>query len=100
MKSRGIFFFIFCLVVLAGGLLLHSQDQKSVLPIGKPVQIKAPLGLPPVPIPPDNPLTAETIALGRRLYYDPILSSDGFLCVLPQSAVWICRSQARFRRCR
>lgn len=46
------------------------------MPIGKPVQIKAPLGLPPVPIPLDNPPTAETIALGRRLYYDPILSAD------------------------
>jgi len=29
-----------------------------------------------VPIPADNPPTAETIALGRRLYYDPILSVD------------------------
>jgi cytochrome c peroxidase len=42
---------------------------------GKTVEIKAPLGLPPVPIPPDNPPTAETIALGRRLYYDAQLSS-------------------------
>ncbi len=49
----------------------------SVIPIGKPVAIKAPLGLPPVPIPADNPPTAETIALGRMLYYDPILSADG-----------------------
>jgi cytochrome c peroxidase len=40
------------------------------------VKIKTPLGLPPVPIPADNPPTAETIALGRRLYYDPILSVD------------------------
>jgi cytochrome c peroxidase len=47
------------------------------MPIGKPVKIKAPLGLPPVPIPPDNPPTEETIALGRRLYYDPGLSVDG-----------------------
>jgi cytochrome c peroxidase len=77
MKSRGVCFFIFCLIILAGGVLLHSQDQKTVLPIGRAVRIKAPLGLPPVPIPPDNPPTAETIALGRRLYYDPILSSDG-----------------------
>jgi cytochrome c peroxidase len=45
-------------------------------PIGKVVEIKAPLGLPPVPIPADNPPTAETIALGRRLYYDTILSMD------------------------
>src|SRR6267143_1831468 len=49
----------------------------GIVPIGKPVKIKAPLGLPPVPIPPDNPPTEETIALGRRLYYDPGLSVDG-----------------------
>jgi cytochrome c peroxidase len=45
-------------------------------PIGAVVEIKAPLGLPPVPIPADNPPTAETIALGRRLYYDTALSAD------------------------
>ncbi|MBI4466004.1 MAG: c-type cytochrome [Acidobacteria bacterium] len=45
-------------------------------PIGQAVQLAAPLGLPPVPVPADNPLTADTIALGRRLYYDPILSVD------------------------
>jgi cytochrome c peroxidase len=46
------------------------------MPIGARVEIPAPLGLPPVPIPPDNPPTAETIALGRRLYYDTALSVD------------------------
>ena len=56
----------------------HPGDNRSVaaMPAGKPIQIKAPLGLPPVPIPADNPPTAETVALGRKLYYDPILSSD------------------------
>ena len=34
------------------------------------------MGLPPVLIPADNPPTAETISLGRRLYYDPMLSVD------------------------
>lgn len=29
-----------------------------------------------MPIPPDNPLTVEGIALGRKLFYDPILSND------------------------
>src|SRR3954470_6971654 len=38
---------------------------------------QGPLGLPPVPVPEDNPPTVETIALGRRLYYDPRLSADG-----------------------
>lgn len=53
-----------------------DNSTVAVMPAGKPIQIKAPLGLPPVPIPADNPPTAETIALGRKLYYDPILSSD------------------------
>lgn len=45
-------------------------------PIGKPISIVAPLGLPPVPIPADNPPTAETVGLGRRLFFDKILSRD------------------------
>ena len=45
-------------------------------PIGTVVEIASPLGLPEVPVPKDNPPTAETIALGRRLYYDPALSVD------------------------
>ena len=45
-------------------------------PIGAPVTIQAPLGLPPVPVPADNPPKADTIALGRRLYYDTALSVD------------------------
>ena len=35
-----------------------------------------PLGLPPVPIPSDNPLTSEKVALGRRLFFDRRLSSN------------------------
>ena len=52
-----------------------TQGARSS-PIGTPVEIEAPLGLPPVLIPADNPPTAETISLGRRLYYDPMLSVD------------------------
>jgi len=71
LKSVGILMAVICSV-----FLLEGQEKRSstIMPLGKPVQIKAPLGLPPVPIPTDNPPTAETIALGRRLYYDPILS--------------------------
>ncbi|HUQ91465.1 MAG TPA: cytochrome c peroxidase [Bryobacteraceae bacterium] len=43
------------------------------------MKIDVPLGLPPLPIPSDNPPTAATIALGRRLFYDPRLSADGTL---------------------
>lgn len=31
---------------------------------------------PPIPVPKDNPTTAAKIALGRQLFYDPILSGD------------------------
>ena len=46
------------------------------IPIGQTVSIDVPLGLPAVPIPADNPPTVETIALGRKLYYDKALSID------------------------
>ena len=65
-------------VVLAGFLVLcvGCRTPGNDKPIGEVVDIKAPLGLPPVPIPPDNPPTAETIALGRKLFYDTRLSKD------------------------
>lgn len=37
---------------------------------------KVPLGLKPVPVPTDNPLTPEKIELGKQLYFDPRLSLD------------------------
>lgn len=36
-----------------------------------------PLGLPPVPVPSDNPSSAPTAALGERLFFETGLSSDG-----------------------
>ena len=41
--------------------------------------ITPPLGLPPVPIPADNPPTADAIALGKLLFYDPSLSNHNTL---------------------
>jgi cytochrome c peroxidase len=37
---------------------------------------QAPLGLPPVPIPDDNPMTPEKIELGKLLYFDKRVSKD------------------------
>lgn len=56
---------------------VEPKQAGESIPIGTAVEIEAPLGLPPVPIPVDNPPTAETIALGRKLYFDPVLSVDG-----------------------
>ena len=81
------------LVILASaGLCLLSVGCKtaiSEMPIGPATEIHPPLGLPPVPIPTDNPPTADTIALGRKLFYDRRLSKDNSLacasCHKPES---------------
>lgn len=48
---------------------------KVTLPAELPFD-KVPLGLPAIPVPPENPLTAEKVALGRKLFFDPVLSGD------------------------
>lgn len=64
------------LLAVALAMACNRKPQRAAMPIGPAIQIAAPLGLPPVPVPANNPPTAETIKLGRRLYYDPILSVD------------------------
>ena len=66
-------------VVLAVGCKPPAPANTERMPIGKVVEITPPLGLPPVPIPANNPPTAETIALGRKLFYDTRLSKDNTL---------------------
>jgi cytochrome c peroxidase len=78
-NARTITIFVVLLVIIAAAVWYASQQEMAgppALPIGAAVTIEAPLGLPPVPFPEDNPPTAETIALGRRLYFDPALSVD------------------------
>ncbi len=41
-----------------------------------PYELAIPEGFPPMAVPPDNPMTEEGVALGRRLFFDPILSAD------------------------
>ena len=41
-----------------------------------PYTLAIPAGFPSMNIPADNPMTVEGIALGRRLFFDPILSGD------------------------
>lgn len=49
---------------------------RPAIPIGEPITIRAPLGLPPVPVPKDNPPTRETVFLGRKLFFDKLFSRD------------------------
>lgn len=59
-------------LLLIGGVLSQSVAQG-------PYTLTLPLGLQEEAayIPPDNPLTAEKIELGRQLYFDGRLSADG-----------------------
>ena len=68
-------------VAAIAGAACHSEKASAVSerPIGKPITIAVPLGLPGVPVPSDNPETAEAVDLGRRLFYDKKLSSDNSL---------------------
>ena len=42
-----------------------------------PYAIVSPSGFPTMPIPENNPMTVEGIALGKKLFHDPVLSRDG-----------------------
>ena len=57
------------------------------------------LGLPPVPVPGENPWTSEKVALGRALFDDKRLSSDGTVscstCHQPEHAFTDGRALAR-----
>src|SRR5277367_6884858 len=59
---------------------IHSTAEGTMLEldktVGAVVTVTPPLGLPPVPVPDNNPITAEKVALGRTLFYDKRLSSD------------------------
>jgi cytochrome c peroxidase len=73
------FLFIVAAAWLLSSCSARRQADAAAHPIGALATIPTPLGLPPVPIPADNPPTAETIALGRRLFYDMRLSADDTL---------------------
>ena len=62
------------LVVLALAAVAVSCGEDA--PPTTPFALAVPQGFPPPPIPEDNPLTVEGVLLGRRLFYDPVLSRD------------------------
>jgi cytochrome c peroxidase len=54
-------------------LFLYSCE---VEPINNSFKLTVPKGFPEISVPNDNALSLERIALGKRLFYDPILSKD------------------------
>ncbi|MFN8301124.1 MAG: cytochrome c peroxidase [Saprospiraceae bacterium] len=64
--------------LLLVALLTQCKDGASPdEPISPtPYSLHIPAGMPAMDIPAGNPLSVEGIALGRKLFYDPILSAD------------------------
>jgi cytochrome c peroxidase len=62
-----------------GILALSCNTHSGGRPIGREMPVPVPLGLPALSVPQDNPVTAETVALGRKLFYDPALSANNTL---------------------
>jgi cytochrome c peroxidase len=77
-------------LLVAGVGLAVSAGEK-----GQDATPQVPLGLPPVPWPEDNPFTPEKAELGRLLYFDKRLSSDGTVacasCHEPSKAFTDCQ---------
>ena len=65
-------------------------DLSDIVYDPQPYTILKPDNFPPVPIPASNPMTMEGVQLGRKLFYDPILSADSSMscssCHLPHGS--------------
>lgn len=62
-------------IILILLILVLVGCSDTVIP-DQPLLLEIPAGFPAVPVPADNPLSTQKIALGRRLFYDTILSLD------------------------
>jgi cytochrome c peroxidase len=62
-------------------LVSQSQDESEAVTAlvvdAETFEVQVPLGLPPLPIPDDNPMTEAKVELGKMLYFDKRLSADG-----------------------
>lgn len=79
---------IFLLLAVFGLVQCKKDDPEPVIPPAPkgdledipynptPYTIMKPAHFPEVPVPADNPMTLEGVQLGRRLFYDPVLSGD------------------------
>ena len=65
--------YLMCALLIGAGVVLVALTAHG----GESVQADAPVGLPPVPVPADNPQTPAKIALGDKLFHDIRFSSTG-----------------------
>ena len=69
--------FLVFLVLLIQSCCINDCDEMEDEFNTTPYSLEIPSSLPPIDVPPDNPLTEEGVSLGRMLFYEPLLSRDG-----------------------
>ncbi|MDO8137350.1 MAG: cytochrome c peroxidase, partial [Candidatus Brocadiales bacterium] len=74
---------LFCLFSPAPAVAQGDEQKCVIIKTDGQQKIKAPLGLPDLEVPEDNPMTPEKVALGKRLYFDPRLSYDNTVSCVP-----------------
>lgn len=77
MKNLFVFFWLMVFFIVAS-----CKKEGTITPFEQVhlVTLDIPDGFPQLLLNPSNPLSEEGIALGRKLYYDPILSNTGQSC--------------------
>lgn len=77
-------------ILLVGVSLFAIACKGRIRKKETPYLLNIPKGFPEIPIPSHNPLTEEKVELGRKLFFDPILSADSTIscatCHIPQAA--------------
>ncbi|MBX7202996.1 MAG: cytochrome-c peroxidase [Bacteroidia bacterium] len=63
-------------LLLLSWVACRKEQAQVEISAPLPYPLEIPKGMPQMQIPADNPLTVEGVALGRKLFYDPILSGD------------------------
>ncbi len=67
---------VIAFVLITPFIFVACDKDEEDQPAATPYTLVIPQGLPPMNIPSTNPLTVEGVALGKRLFYDPILSGN------------------------
>ena len=85
MKKQLIVILILSIICFIGSCSQNTAEQKKSNPKSLPDDISVLSALPlEIPSPPDNPITEKKAALGKLLFYDPILSGNKDVYNTPQ----------------
>jgi cytochrome c peroxidase len=78
-RSLGLLSFALLLIIF-GSCRKEQPDESEESYAPTPYPFQVPAGFPSPKFDPGNPLTVEGVRLGRMLFYDPILSTNGRSC--------------------